>query len=48
MLRNLWKILWISALSLIGFFVIVGILVNIFVPEEELKKASVPPLEQIE
>ena len=46
MLRKLWKILWISALSLIGFFVIVGILVNIFVPEEELKKASVPPPEQ--
>ena len=46
MLRKLWKILQISALSLIGFFVIVGILVNIFVPEEELKKASVPPPEQ--
>ena len=42
MLRKLWKISWISALSLIGFFVIVGILVNIFVPEEELKKESIP------
>ena len=38
MLRRLWKILWISALSFIGFVIIVATLVHIFVPEEELEK----------
>ena len=46
MLRKLWKILWISALSFIGFVIIVATLVSIFVPEEELEKASAPPPEQ--
>ena len=44
MLRKLWKILWISTLSSIAFVIIGGILVatlvHIFVPEEELEKAS--------
>ena len=42
MLRKLWKILWISTLSFIAFVIIVATLVHIFVPEEELKKASAP------
>ena len=42
MLRKVWKILWISTLSFIAFGIIVATLVHIFVPEEELKKASAP------
>ena len=57
MLRKLWKILWIGTLSSIAFIVIVAVLVSIFVPEEELEKASAstktaappepPPEEQV-
>ena len=42
MLRKVWKILWISTLSFIAFVIIVATLVHIFVPEDELKKASAP------
>ena len=48
MLRQLWKILWISFLCVIAFVIIVATLVHIFVPEDELKRASAPPPETLE
>lgn len=40
MLRKLWKILWISAVSFIGLGIVASVLVAVFVPAEELERAS--------
>lgn len=40
MLRKIWKFLWISTVSVIGFFILLAIIVAIFSPKSEKQQAS--------